>query len=63
MVPLDLELFAAGEWVQITTDSPELQTGGTRGLRMGGNTSDNVIEYYNVESTGNTIDFGDLSRL
>ena len=52
---------AAGEWVQITTDTPDIQTGGTRGLRMGGNSMSNVIEHYNVESTGNTIDFGDLS--
>ena len=28
---------------------------------MGGNSISNVIEYYNVESTGNTIDFGNLS--
>ena len=24
--------LAAGEWVQITTDSPEIRTGGTRGI-------------------------------
>ena len=55
--------LAAGEWVQITTDTPEVQTGGTRGLRMGGNTMSNVIEYYNVESAGNTIDFGDATHV
>ena len=53
--------LAAGQWEEIQATSPEVQTGGTRGLRMGGNTSSDVIEYYNVESTGNTIDFGDLS--
>jgi len=53
--------LAAGEWVQITTDTPDLQTGGTRGLRMGGNSTSDTIEYYNVETTGNTIDFGNLS--
>ena len=26
---------AAGEWVQITTDTPDIQTGGTRGLYTG----------------------------
>ena len=53
--------LAAGQWEEIQATSPDVQTGGTRGLRMGGNTMSNVIEYYNVESTGNTIDFGDLS--
>ena len=24
--------LAAGEWVQLTTDSPDIQTGGTRGM-------------------------------
>ena len=28
--------MATGEWVQITTDSPDIQTGGTRGLTAGG---------------------------
>jgi len=53
--------MAAGEWVQLTTTSPDVQTGGTRGLRMGGNDASNVIEYYNVDTTGNTIDFGNLT--
>ena len=26
---------AAGEWVQITTDTPDIQTGGTRGVFSG----------------------------
>ena len=30
--------MATGEWVQITTDSPDIQTGGTRGLFGGGHT-------------------------
>ena len=46
---------AAGEWVNITTDSPELHTGGTRGIFAGGfiptNTNTNVIQYANVDST------------
>ena len=58
--------LAAGEWVQITTDTPEIQTGGTRGLFGGGytypspTTHYNTIDYINVDSTGNAIDFGDL---
>ena len=27
--------LAAGEWVQITTDTPDIQTGGTRGCDYG----------------------------
>jgi hypothetical protein len=55
--------LAAGEWVQITTDSPDIQTGGTRGVLFGGYTGSalvNIIEYANLDSTGNTIDFGNL---
>ena len=55
--------LAAGEWVQITTDTPDIQTGGTRGLFAGSNPSPdgtgNVIEFINVNTTGNTTDFGD----
>ena len=54
--------LAAGEWVQITTDTPEVQTGGTRGLSMGGyNTTTDTVDYVNVDSTGNATDFGNLS--
>ena len=61
--PLGIGTDTTGEWVQITTDTPDIQTGGTRGVfaggYIGGNT--NVIQYANVDSTGNTIDFGNLS--
>ena len=53
---------AAGEWVQITTDTPDIQTGGTRGLAMGGySTTTDTVDYVNVDATGNAIDFGNLS--
>ena len=56
--------LAAGEWVQITTDSPDIQTGGTRALFAGGtvpgNTASNRIDYINIDTTGNAIDYGDL---
>ena len=53
---------AAGEWVQITTDTPDIQTGGTRGLAMGGySTTTDTVDYVNVNTTGNAIDFGNLS--
>jgi len=52
---------AAGEWVQLTTDSPEIHTGGTRCVVGGGYTPSgqlNNIDYFNVDTTGNTTDFG-----
>ena len=56
--------LAAGEWVQITTDSPDIQTGGTRGVIAGGlddPASEVSMNYINISSTGNALDFGDLS--
>jgi hypothetical protein len=57
-----------GEWVNLTTDSPDIQTGGARGLWAGGNNpalfggaynGTNTIDYITISSTGNAIDFGD----
>jgi hypothetical protein len=58
---------AAGEWVQITTDSPDIQTGGTRGLCAGGflqpdNAGSDTINLFNIASTGGSSDFGDLTQ-
>jgi len=50
-----------GEWVNLTTDSPDIQTGGARGLFAGGSTPDNVIQYVTISTTGNAQDFGDLT--
>ena len=59
-----LGTLATGEWVQLTTDTPDIQTGGTRGILAGGYTPSgysDVIDYIKVETTGNALDFGDLS--
>ena len=56
--------LAAGEWVQITTDTPDIQTGGTRGVFAGGlldPATQDDMDYINVETTGNAIDFGNLA--
>jgi len=46
-----------GEWVNISTDSPDIQTGGARGVIVcGRNHTD--IDYVNISSTGNAIVFG-----
>ena len=54
-----------GEWVNLTTDSPDIQTGGARGVFAGGYTNSpssftNIIDYITISTTGNAIDFGDL---
>ena len=60
-----LEYFDGNQYVNITTDSPEQNTGGTRGIFAGGyntgSTNNDEIEYVNIQSTGNSIDFGTLS--
>ena len=55
-----LEYFDGGQYVNITTDSPSRNTGGTRGLFCRGRTPSNVdtIDFVNIDSTGNAIDFG-----
>ena len=54
--------LAAGEWVQITTDTPDIQTGGTRGVIMGGyNPTTDAVEFITVSTTGNSTDTGNLS--
>ena len=55
-----LEIYNGEQWWEIDATSPNQQTGGTRGLRMGGNTVD-VIDYFNIDTTGNAIDFGNLT--
>ena len=58
-----LEYFNGDEYVNIITDSPERHTGGTRGLMGGGSAPGvtNAIDFINVDTTGNSSDFGDLS--
>jgi len=58
-----LEYFDGNQYVNITTDSPDQHTGGTRGLFMGGGYPDcvNVVEFIQVNTTGNAADFGDLT--
>ena len=54
-----LEYFDGNQYVNITTDSPEQHTGGTRGFAAGGYPNSNVIDFYNISTTGNAVDFGD----
>ena len=58
-----LEIYDGNQWVIIAGDSPTFHTGGTRGLMGGGSAPGvtNAIDYINVETMGNSLDFGDLS--
>ena len=63
-----LEYYDGNQWVNVTSTSPEVQTGGTRGLMMGGSqpspVSDYIstISYANFDSAGNFEDFGTLTE-
>lgn len=58
-----VKVYIAGEFKEIslnaTLPSP-FSWGGDRGVRAGGNSASNVIDYWNMTSAGNAIDFGDL---
>ena len=51
-----LEYFDGNQYVNITTDSPEQNTGGTRGITAGNTLrihSDIHIDFVNIATTGN----------
>ena len=58
--------LAAGQWEEIQATSPEVQTGGTRGICAGGfvPTPDSTtrINFFNISTTGNAETFGDLTQ-
>ena len=67
-----LEFYAQDQWFEMVIDTPALGTSsdtgaGARGVFGGGFTPTpattvfNVIEYITISSTGNVVDFGDLS--
>ena len=60
-----LEYYDGNQWVNVTSDSPESQTGGTRGIFMAGYYNANVdhINYVNFSTTGNALDFGSMTEV
>ena len=67
-----LEFYAQGEWWVMSTDTPNLGRGvdpspGPRGVFMGGqnepspNQVFDIIDYINISSTGNAVDFGNMA--
>ena len=60
-----MEIYNGEQWWNIDSTSPEEQTGGTRGILYAGATSggrDDVIQFINVSTTGDAIDFGDAAE-
>ena len=59
-----LEYFDGNQFVNITTDSPEANTGGTRGLFQLGYVAPSYVsdmDFANISSAGNAQDFGFLT--
>ena len=58
-----MEIYDGNQWTGILATSPHLHTGGTRGLFFGGEGSNprNTIQFFNINSTGNASDFGDMN--
>ncbi len=59
-----LEIYDGNQWTGIEATSPDLLTGGTRCVMAGGKlvhpNKQNIIQFVNMETTGNAADFGDL---
>ena len=53
--------LAAGQWEEIQATSPEVRTGGARGVIAGGRVSapnfSDLIEFINISTTGSAVDF------
>ena len=65
-----LEYWNGSAWFQVHTDTPNLASAGDRqpgprGIFLGGNDGDpaavDTIDYINITSTGNALDFGNMS--
>jgi hypothetical protein len=53
-----LEFYAQGEWWNMVTE--ETHTGTPRGTFFGGEPGGSVIDYVEISTEGNAVDFGDL---
>ena len=61
-----LEIYDGNRWTGVLATSTNLQTGGTRGLIqhncLAGNAATNVIQFINLTTTGDAVDFGDDTK-
>ena len=55
-----MEIYDGNQWTGILATSGALQTGGTRGLFVGGRNPSNsdTIDFVSIDTTGNAVDFG-----
>ena len=58
--PVGYGTLPNGQWMQVDNWSPENQTGGTRGVFGFDFPTANTIDYINIDSTGNAINFGNM---
>ena len=56
-----LEYFDGNQYVNITTDSPDRHTGGALGVYMGGSGTTDRIDEVQISTTGNAVDFGNIT--
>ena len=56
-----MEIYDGNQWTEIVSTSPELQTGGTRGMQFGGEAPTYVNNFFNISSAGNAASFGSLA--
>ena len=57
-----LELWDGNQWTGILGDSAVINTGGTRGIFYSGNVStDDVIQFVNIDTAGGATDFGNAN--
>ena len=57
-----LEIYNGEQWWNIDSTSTYVRTGGTRGLFIGGDRG-NMIDFINISTTGDAIDFGDATHV
>ena len=57
-----MEIWDGNQWTGILGDSPELQTGGGRGVFFSGAPSNNAaMDFITISTTGDAGDFGDMT--
>ena len=61
--PVGYGTLPNGQWMQVDSFTPDIATGGTRGVFGGGGYPTTVvtIDYVTISTTGNALDFGDLN--
>ena len=55
-----MEVYVGDTWMEVAVSSPNLD-GGSRGIMAGGYPQSDNIDYFNIESASNAIDFGNLT--